>query len=153
MRHPLIALSLALLLLASCASHPRDFIPNGAGVNLPPTDPAHIQVLDSIPDGMVIGTILVDRSKARNTDDIIQAARVKAASVGGDFIVWEDSLGTIPVATPTPGEAAPPAPNTGDLGHDAALPAATPPEEMSEKAPKARFTVGIFLQEPHHVTQ
>jgi len=152
MRHPLIALLLPLLLLASCASHPRDFIPNGAGVNLPPTDPAHVQVLDSIPDGMVIGTILVDRSKATNTDDIIQAARIKAASVGGDFIVWEDSLGTTPVATPTPG-AAPPPPNSGDLGHDASLPAETPPEETFEKAPKARFTVGIFLQQPQHVTQ
>jgi len=152
MRHSLIPLALALLLLPSCASRPRDFIPNGAGVNLAPTDPAHIQVLDSVPDGMVIGTILVDRSKATNTDEIIQAARIKAASVGGDFIVWEDSLGTTPVATPTPG-AAPPNPNTGDLAHSTALPNATPPEDTFEKAPKARFTVGIFLQQPHGAAQ
>ena len=70
------------LLLAGCALHPRDFIPNGAGVNLQPTDPAHVQVLDSIPRGMIIGTVLVDRSKAKNTQDIIEAARVKS-SLGG----------------------------------------------------------------------
>ncbi len=145
MRKSLLPISFAaLLILASCASHQRDFIPNGAGVNLEPTNPDHIQVLNDIPKGMVIGTILVDRSKAKDTDEIIEAAKIKAAAVGGDFIVWEDSLGTIPEATPTPG-AGPPPPDTGGLGHDASLPAETPPEEMTEKAPKARFTVGIFL--------
>jgi hypothetical protein len=133
---------LAALLLASCASHPHDFIPNGAGVNLAPTDPAHVQVLDSIPRGMIIGTVLVDRSKAKNIQGIIEAARVKAAAVGGDFIVWEDSLGTLPVATPTPGEA--PTEANGELGHASAN-VDMPPEETTERTPKARFTVGIFL--------
>ena len=137
------ALLLAIL-LAGCASHPKDFIPNGAGVNLAPTDPAHVQVLDSIPKGMVIGEILVDRSKARNTQEIIQMAKVKAASLGADFIVWEDSLGTLPVATPTPGEPAPSA-NNGEVGHSMADTSGPPPEETTEKTPKARFTVGIFL--------
>jgi hypothetical protein len=136
------ALLLAIL-LAGCASHPKDFIPNGAGVNLAPTDPAHIQVLDSIPRGMVIGTILVDRSKAKNTQEIIQMAKVKAASLGADFIVWEDSLGTLPVATPTPGEA--PSANNGEIGHSMADVEPPPAEETVEKTPKARFTVGIFL--------
>jgi hypothetical protein len=135
---------LALCSIAGCASHPRDFIPNGAGMNLEPTNPDHIQVLNSIPRGMIIGTVLVDRSKATNTQDIIQAARVRAASVGGDFIVWEDSLGTLPVATPTPGEPAP-SQNNGELGHPIATVDGPPPEETMEKTPKARFTVGIFL--------
>lgn len=140
--HSLLA---ALLLVAGCASHPRDFIPNGAGVSLEPTNPAHILVLNSIPKGMVIGTVLVDRSKAKNTNDIIEMAREKAAAVGGDFIVWEDSLGTLPAATPAPGAPAEPNANSEALGHGAALPAETPPEETVEKVPKARFTVGIFL--------
>ena len=134
----------AAVLPAGCASHPKDFIPNGAGVNLAPTDPAHIQVLDSVPRGMVIGEILVDRSKAKNTQDIIQLAKVKAASLGADFIVWEDSLGTLPVATPTPGEPAPSA-NNGEVSHPMADTEGPPPEETVEKTPKARFTVGIFL--------
>jgi hypothetical protein len=134
---------LAALFVASCASHPHDFIPNGAGVNLSPTDPAHIQVLDSIPRGMIIGTVLVDRSKAKDTQAIIEAAKQKAAAVGGDFIVWEDSLGTLPVATPTPGEPAP-SQNNGELAHSIAD-AGPLPEETTEKTPKARFTVGIFL--------
>jgi hypothetical protein len=133
-----------VLLLAGCASHQRDFIPNGAGANLPPTSPDHIQVLDSIPRGMVIGTVLVDRAQAKNTADIIRTAREKAAAAGGDFIVWEDSLGTLPVATPTPGEPAP-SQNNGELGHPIATVGTPPPETMSEKTPKARFTVGIFL--------
>jgi hypothetical protein len=133
----------ALLPVAGCASHPRDFIPNGAGVNLAPTNPAHILVLNSVPRGMIIGTVLVDRSKAKNTQEIIEAAREKAASVGADFIVWEDSLGTLPVATPTPGEA--PSQNNGELAHPIAGTDGPPPEEMSEKRPQARFTVGIFL--------
>jgi hypothetical protein len=142
---PLFQTVLAALFLAGCASHPRDFIPNGAGVNLEPTNPAHIQVLDSIPRGMIIGTVLVDRAKARDTQEIIEAARERAASVGGDFIVWEDSLGTLPVATPTPGEA--PSQNNGELGHSIANVEGPPPEETTEKTPKARFTVGIFLPE------
>jgi hypothetical protein len=133
----------AALFLAGCASHPHDFIPNGAGVNLEPTNPAHIQVLDSIPRGMIIGTVLVDRAKAKDTQAIIEAAKQKAAAVGGDFIVWEDSLGTLPVATPTPGEPAPSQSN-GELGHSIAD-AGPPPEETTERTPKARFTVGIFL--------
>ena len=142
LRNNVWALLLAVL-LGSCASHPKDFIPNGAGVNLAPTDPAHVQVLDSIPRGMVIGTILVDRSKAKNTQEIIQMAKVKAASLGADFIVWEDSLGTLPVATPTPGEA--PSANNGEVGHAMADTSGPPPEETTEKRPEARFTVGIFL--------
>jgi hypothetical protein len=134
----------AAVLPVACATHPKDFIPNGAGVNLAPTDPAHIQVLDSIPRGMVIGTILVDRAKAKNTQEIIQMAKVKAASVGGDFIVWEDSLGTLPVATPTPGEA-PPNADYGEVGHSMAESEVPPAEDSQEKTPKARFTVGIFL--------
>jgi hypothetical protein len=137
------ALLLAILLAGCASSHPKDFIPNGAGVNLAPTDPAHIQVLDSIPRGMVIGEILVDRSKAKNTQEIIQMAKVKAASLGADFIVWEDSLGTLPVATPTPGEA--PSANNGEVGHSMADVEPPPAEETVEKTPKARFTVGIFL--------
>ena len=136
-----------LLFLAGCASHPRDFIPNGAGANLPPTNPAHIQVLDSIPRGMIIGTVLVDRSKAKNISEIIDLAREKAAAVGGDFIVWEDSLGTMPSETPAPGAAPPSA--SQELGHATALPVETPPEQVSEKIPKARFTVGIFLSQDH----
>lgn len=147
MRHrSLLFTVLVLLLIAGCASHQRDFIPNGAGVDLAPTSPDHIQVLDSIPRGMVIGTILVDRSKAKNIADIINMARVKAASVGGDFIVWEDSLGTIAAPASTPGPAEPPNPNSGELEHGSALPEGGPlPEETSEKTPKARFTVGIFI--------
>jgi len=134
----------ALLLLAGCASHTNhDFIPNGAALNLAPTDPAHVQVLDSVPRGMIIGTVLVDRAKAKNTADIISVARQKAAAVGGDFIVWEDSLGTLPVATPTPGAEAPSQSN-GELGHGTAE-MAPPPAEYVEKTPKARFTVGIYL--------
>jgi hypothetical protein len=134
----------ALLLLAGCASHKNhDFIPNGAALNLAPTDPAHVQVLDSVPRGMIIGTVLVDRSRAKNIADIINSARVKAAAVGGDFIVWEDSLGTLPVATPTPGGEAPSQSN-GELGH-ATADVVPPPEETVEKTPKARFTVGIYL--------
>jgi hypothetical protein len=143
---PLSAFSIlpAVFLLAGCASHPHDFIPNGAGVNLAPTNPAHIVVLDSIPRGMIIGTVLVDRTKAKDTQEIIEAARQKAAAVGGDFIVWEDSLGTLPVATPTPGEA--PSQNNGELAHAiAGTVDSVPPEETSEKRPEARFTVGIFL--------
>lgn len=136
-----------LVFFAGCASHPRDFIPNGAGVNLEPTNPAHIQVLDSVPRGMIIGTVLVDRSTAKNTSDIIEAARVKAAAAGGDFIVWEDSLGTMATATPTPGAQGPDA-NT-QLPHSAALPADVLPEQSVEKTPKARFTVGIFLPGGH----
>jgi len=144
-RTALCLLLAAMLLPAACASHPHDFIPNVAALNLPPTDPAHIHVLDEIPKGMVIGTIMVDRSKAKTTQDIIQLAKLKAASVGGDFIVWEDSLGTLPVATPTPGEPAPSQAN-GELAHSTADVAGPPPEETNEKIPKARFTVGIFLQ-------
>jgi len=143
--------SLTALLLAGCASHPRDFIPNGAALNLAPTDPAHVQVLDSIPRGMIIGTVLVDRSKAQNTQQIIQMAREKAASVGGDFIVWEDSLGTLPVATPTPGGPAPSQDN-GELGHATAY-AEPPPAETTEKTPKAQFTVGIFMDGGGHAAQ
>jgi hypothetical protein len=140
---------LAALLLAGCAPHSNhDFIPNGAALNLAPTDPAHIQVLDSVPRGMIIGTVLVDRSKAHNTADIIDTARQKAAAVGGDFIVWEDSLGTLPVATPTPGEPMP-SQNTGELGHATAN-VEPVPEETAEKTPKARFTVGIYLDQPTH---
>jgi len=138
---------LAVLLLAGCASHPRDFIPNGTGVNLAPTNPEHIQVLDSVPRGMVIGTVLVDRAKAQNTSAMIELARQKAAAVGGDFIVWEDSLGTVPVATPTPGGQTPPNSNTGSLGHATSMMDEPPPENTVEKTPKARFTVGIFLPE------
>ena len=134
------------LLLASCASHSKDFIPNGSGLNLPPTDPAHIQVLNSVPRGMIIGTVLVDRAKGKNTQDIIAMAKEKAAAAGGDFIVWEDSLGTLPVATPTPGEGPPPS-NTGEVGHATADIEAPPSEEMVEKTPQARFTVGIFIPE------
>jgi hypothetical protein len=142
---PAFHFMLAALLLAGCASpHPRYFIPNGAGVDLGPTNPAHIQVLESVPRGMVIGTVLVDRAKAKNTAGIIETAREEAAAVGGDFIVWEDSLGTLPTATPTPGEPAAPNTDSGELGHSSSLP--PPPEETSEKSPKARFTVGIFLQ-------
>jgi len=132
------------LYLTGCASHPRDFVPNGAGVNLAPTNPAHIQVLDSIPKGMVIGTVLVDRSKAKNTAEIIETARERAAAVGGDFIVWEDSLGTLPSASATPVGPQTPESNAGNLGHAAALPEILP-EETTEKTPKARFTVGIFI--------
>jgi len=139
---------LASLLLAGCAPHQHDFVPNGAAMNLEPTNPAHIQVLDSVPRGMIIGTVLVDRSKAHNTQEIIEAARVKAAAVGGDFIVWEDSLGTLPTATPTPGEPAPSA-NNGELAH-ATADAEPPPEELTERTPKARFTVGIFLPDKPH---
>jgi hypothetical protein len=135
---------LAALLLAGCAHHARDFIPTGAGVKLDPTDPAHVQVLDSIPRGMIIGTVLVDRAKAKNTQEIIDTARIKAAAVGGDFIVWEDSLGTLPVATPAPGGPPVPSTNSGDLGHATAN-IEPPPELTVEKTPKARFTVGIFL--------
>jgi hypothetical protein len=142
-------LSVALL-LASCASHPKDFIPNGAGVSLAPTDPAHIQVLNSVPRGMIIGTVLVDRAKAKNTQDIIEMAKQKAASVGGDFIVWEDSLGTLPVATPTPGEV--PTSQNGELRHQTADFNAAEPEETIEKTPKARFTVGIFIPEGNSST-
>jgi len=143
------ALAAALLLLAGCAYHSRDFIPNGAGVNLEPTNPAHIQVLDSIPRGMIIGTVLVDRAKAKNTSEIIEQARQQAAAHGADFIVWEDSLGTAPAPTPTPaagtGPGAPPATN-GNLGHGSSLLDEPPPEQMTnEKTPKARFTIGIFL--------
>jgi hypothetical protein len=139
---------LASLLLAGCAPRQHDFIPNGAGVNLEPTNPAHIQVLSSIPRGMIIGTVLVDRSKALNTQQIIDSARTKAAAAGGDFIVWEDSLGTLPVATPTPGEPAPSA-NNGELAHSTAD-IEPLPEETTEKTPKARFTVGIFLPAETH---
>jgi hypothetical protein len=142
----------AALLLAGCASGHKDFIPNGAGVDLQPTNPAHIVVLDSVPKGMVIGTVLVDRTKAKNTADIIEQARQKAAAVGGDFIVWEDSLGTSPVATPTPGAPDVPAPNSGELNHSAVLPEQLP-EQTAEKIPKARFTVGIFLPDSQHGTQ
>ena len=153
MRKPVIfALLAATIIAAGCATsshkHNKDFIPTGAGLTLEPTNPDHIQVLNSIPRGMVIGTILVDRSKAKNIDDIVQMAKLKAASVGGDFIVWEDSLGTVAVPAAT-GPSAPNADNTS-LGHDAALPAETPAEETSEKAPKARFTVGIFLPDGSH---
>ncbi|HEX4084697.1 MAG TPA: hypothetical protein VHY22_07300 [Chthoniobacteraceae bacterium] len=146
-----LALLAAAILAAGCAStshHNKDFIPTGASLNLEPTNPDHIQVLNSIPRGMVIGTILVDRSKAKNIAEIVQMAKIKAASVGGDFIVWEDSLGTVA----TPASTAPAMPNSDNtsLGHDAALPAETPPEETSEKAPKARFTVGIFLPDGAH---
>jgi len=149
-RFPFPTLLAALLPLAGCASHPHDFIPNGAGVNLAPTNPAHIQVLDSIPRGMVIGTVLVDRAKAKNTEGIIEAAREKAAAVGGDFIVWEDSLGTVASASPAPAPGGPPpSANSGELGHDAALPSEPLPEDTTEKTPKARFTVGIFLPGGH----
>ena len=147
-----LSILVAGLLLAGCAFHPKDFIPNGAGVNLAPTDPAHIQVLDSIPRGMIIGTILVDRGKGKNTQEIIQMAKVKAASVGADFIVWEDSLGTLPVATPTPGEPIPSAAN-GELAHATADVEAPPSEEMVEKTPKARFTAGIFIPDKSSATQ
>jgi hypothetical protein len=139
---------LIVFLAAGCAPRQHDFIPNGAGVTLEPTSPDHIQVLNSIPRGMVIGTILVDRSKAKDIAEIVELAKIKAASVGGDFIVWEDSLGTVAVPASTPG-GGPTAQNTS-LGHDAVLPSETPPEEMSEKAPKARFTVGIFLPDGRH---
>jgi len=135
----------ALLFLAGCASHPRDFIPNGAGANLAPTNPAHIQVLDSIPRGMVIGTVLVDRSKAKNTAEIIEMARQRAASVGGDFIVWEDSLGTSPSETSEAGAPTPPSSEAGSLGHGGSPMDEPEPEQTVEKTPKARFTVGIFL--------
>ena len=148
MRTFLIPALLASFFLAGCASHPRDFVSNGATTNLPPTDPAHIQVFDSVPRGMVMGTVLVDRSKAKNTAEIIGQARIKAASVGGDWIVWEDSLGTSPSASATPAGPAVPAPNGGDLAHSAALPEPLP-EETLEKSPQARFTVGIFLPEGH----
>lgn len=141
---------LAVLFLAGCASHHRDFIPNGAGVDLAPTNPAHIQVLNSIPRGMIIGTVLVDRSKTANTNDIIEIARQKAAAVGGDFIVWEDSLGTSPAETPAPSGPTAPAPNGGSLSHGSTLmdePDALPEQATNEKTPKARFTVGIFLPE------
>jgi len=148
MRTSSILALLAPLLLAGCASHSRDFVPNGAGVNLPPTNPAHIQVLDSIPRGLIIGTVLVDRAQAKNTNDIIELARQKAAAVGGDFIVWEDSLGTSPVATPPPAGPAPATPNSGTLGHSGSILDLPPPEQATnEKTPKARFTVGIFLPE------
>lgn len=138
------------LLLPGCASRPRDFIPNGAAANLEPTNPDHIRVFDSIPRGMVIGTVLVDRSKAHDTGEIIEMARIKAAAVGGDFIVWEDSLGTVPSAesgSPTP---PPSAPDPGTLGHSTA--AVPSPELTPEKTPKARFTVGIFLPDARHST-
>jgi hypothetical protein len=146
MRNPLKSLFLPALalILAGCASHPRDFIPNGAGVSLAPTNPAHIQVLDSVPRGMIIGTVLVDRSKASNTNEIIEQARIRAASVGADFIVWEDSLGTLPATTPDAAGPAEPNADSSELLHGAALPPA-PPEQTVEKSPKARFTVGIFL--------
>lgn len=141
---------MAALIVAGCATHQRDFIPNGAGVNLAPTDPSHIQVLESVPRGMVIGTVLVDRSKAKDTNEIIQQARQKAAAVGGDFIVWEDSLGTLPTATPAPGAGpVPPSNDSGQLGHTSANPDVPPPEETIEKTPKARFTVGIFVPSDH----
>lgn len=138
--------SLSVLVVAGCASHPKDFIPNGAGVNLEPTNPDHIQVLNEIPRGMVIGTVLVDRAKSKDTADIIQAARLKAASVGGDFIVWQDSLGTTPApsASPAAGQP-PPSAYSGDLGHSSANPSEPLPEDIAEKTPKARFVVGIFL--------
>lgn len=139
---------LAALLLGGCASQ-RDFIPNGAGVNLEPTNPEHIQVLDSVPRGMVIGTVLVDRSKAKNTAEIIEMARQKAAAVGADFIVWEDSLGTAPVPGASPGGPAIPDANTGGLGHGTAM-VEPPPEQTVEKTPKARFTVGIFMPDGRH---
>ena len=94
---------------------------------------------------MVIGTVLVDRAKAKDTASIIQQAKIEAAAVGGDFVVWEDSLGTAPSAASTPGAPAPPTADSGELGHASALPDATPPEETAEKVPKARFTVGIFV--------
>jgi hypothetical protein len=140
--------AIAAVSLYGCASQ-RDFIPNGAGVNLEPTNPDHIQVLDSVPRGMVIGTVLVDRSKAATTAEIIEQARQKAASVGADFIVWEDSLGTLPSPSASPGGASIPDPNSGTLGHSTALPEA-PPEETAEKTPKARFTVGIFMPDGRH---
>ena len=148
----------ALLLLAGCASHPRDFIPNGAGQNLPPTNPAHIQVLDAIPRGMVIGTILVDRSKAKDQADIVNLAREKAAAVGGDFIVWEDSVGLAPSSAPSAGGVQGGSPpnvghDSGTFGHGSGPEAATSlePTFHSNNAPKAQFTVGIFLSEakPH----
>jgi hypothetical protein len=149
MRISLISAFLLAIVLSGCASHPRDFVPNGAaGANLPPTNPAHIQVLDSVPRGMVIGTVLVDRSKAANTAAIIDMARQKAAAVGGDFIVWEDSLGTSPAASPAAGAPSVPDPNSGAMGHSASLPEPAP-EQVFEKAPQARFTVGIFLPEGH----
>jgi hypothetical protein len=95
---------------------------------------------------MIIGTVLVDRAKAPDTAAIIAAAREKAAAAGGDFIVWEDSLGTSPGETPAPGPSNIPSANSGQLQHDAALP---PPEQTVEKSPKARFTVGIFLPGQH----
>jgi hypothetical protein len=145
---PVFQSLLAVLLLGGCASHSqRDFIPNGAGVNLAPTNPDHIQVLESVPRGMIIGTVLVDRSKAKNTEEIIAQARQKAAAVGGDFIVWEDSLGTLaPAETPAPG-AAPTPSNAGSLGHGGSIMDEPPPEQTAEKTPKARFTVGIYLPE------
>jgi len=134
--------------LNGCASHPRDFIPNGAALNLEPTNPAHVQVLDSVPRGMIIGTVLVDRAQARNMNDIIAAAREKAAAVGGDFIVWEDSMGTSPSASPAAPGSDLPSPNSGELAHGTALPPVQPPDEqLAEKTPKARFTVGIYLPE------
>jgi len=135
-----------LVLAGGCASHPKYFIPNGSGVSLSPTDPASIRVLDSVPRGMVIGTVLVDRAKAKNTDAIIAQARQEAAAVGGDFIVWEDSLGTAPGPTPEPGAPPPSQQDYGSLGHTtAAVPDEALPEQEAEKTPKARFTVGIFL--------
>lgn len=147
MRKLLVSASLVLL-IAGCSMKQRDFIPNGSGVTLAPTDPLKVEVLDSIPRGLVIGTILVDRSKAKDTADIIAQAKVKAGAIGADFIVWEDSLGTIPSASPTPASGVP-APNSGALGHDAALPEPLP-EQTAEKVPKARFTAGIFLSDGRH---
>ena len=149
MRTFFLSASIAAFLFAGCASHPHDFISNGATTALPPTNPDHIQVLDSVPRGMVIGTVLVDRSKAKNTAEIIAQARQKAAAVGGDFIVWEDSLGTSPVPGASPSATAPPPqPNSGDLTHSAALPEPLP-EQAMEKSPQARFTVGIYLSDSH----
>lgn len=140
----------AFLFLTGCATHMRDFIPNGAGQNLPPTNPAHIQALDSVPgSSMVIGVVIVDRSKAGNTEDIIAQAKQKAAAAGGDFVVWEDSEGTAPGAAAEPetphGPASP--------GHDASNFGHTGPDAPADtnllfhsNTPKARFTVGIFLQ-------
>jgi len=135
---------LALVCLGACATHPKDFISNGATEALPPTNPANIKVLDSIPRGMVIGTVLVDRSKAHDTNEIIEMAREKAASVGADFIVWEDSMGTAPSPSATPGAPAP-VQDTGSLGHGTAAVPDQNPELTTQKTPKARFTVGIFL--------
>jgi hypothetical protein len=139
-------LAVAAIIAAGCASHPKDFIPNGATVKLPPTDPANVKVLDSIPRGMVIGTVLVDRAKAQDTASIIAQARKQAAAQGADFIVWEDSLGTAPGATPEPGSPPASAQDIGTLGHTtAAVPESSLPEQTVEKIPKARFTAGIFI--------